>query len=180
MTTITFLNGEILTPADDYELTEDEKLQVFKAEINEEKVLSNRYWGCIHLKTLILSESVKVIGSGAFMGCVELEGHLNLPSTLTKIGDFAFHKCSSLIGNLIIPDTCIHIGTSAFNGCSGFNGFLYYPTGCLAYNQWDKNHTAGNHFLGVDNVVGLRLEDIVTLDEKIGCLIRQLVISEIE
>jgi hypothetical protein len=179
MITITFSNGDILTPANGYEMTEEERLKVVKVDVDAESIPMNLCKGCVNLKTLTLSENIKTIGAGAFLECSALEGHLNLPSAIKKIGEFAFHKCSSLRGNLIISDNCAHIGPSAFGGCTGFDGYLYFPSGSLAFHPWDKKKELGRHFSDT-TMTCLRLEDILTLDEKIGFLIRQLVISELE
>jgi len=179
---ITLTDNEILTlnsgTEKPYELTQDEKLKVLSAEIDQEKVPVNMFMECVNMTSVKFSEKVKIIGAGAFLKCTALSGHLNLPSGITRIGEFAFHGCASLVGNLIIPNSCVHIGPSAFAGCVGMRGYLYYPRDSLAFHAWDKNKALGCHFRESEMTL-LRTEEITTLDEKIGHMIRQLVLSEI-
>ena len=181
MMIITMTDDEILTlnsgTEKPYEFTPEERLKVLSAEIDQEMVPTNMFMECVNMTSVKFSEKVKIIGAGAFLKCSALSGHLNIPLGITKIGEFAFHNCPLLIGNLIIDDTCVHIGPSAFGGCAGLKGYLYYPRDCLAFHAWDKKKALGCHFTGTEMTL-LRTEEITTLDEKIGYLIRQLVISE--
>lgn len=183
MMIITMTDDEILTlnsgSEKPYELTPEEKLKVVSAEIDQERVPDNMFMECINMTSVKFSEKVKIVGAGAFLKCINLSGHLNLPLGIKKIGEFAFHNCASLVGNLIIDDTCVHIGPSAFGGCTGMKGYLYYPRNSLAFHAWDKKKALGCHFRETEMTV-LRTEDITTVDEQIGHLIRQLVISQLD
>ena len=91
------------------------------------------------LKTIVLSDKVTKIGSGAFSGCRSLTS-VTIPDGVTSIGWGAFEDCRSLtsvtIGNgvtsigssaftnctsltsVTIPDNVTSIGDYAFSGCS--------------------------------------------------------------
>ena len=73
---------------------------------------------------LMIPNTVKEIGDGAFRGCISFDKHLTLSKNLTKIGKEAFSGCKKLIGTLSIPNTVTEIGDNAFYGCEGLNGYL--------------------------------------------------------
>jgi len=66
-------------------------------------------------KIVIVPESVKVIGFGAFAHCSKLTS-VNIPNSVTTIGEAAFLGCSSLT-SINIPDSVITIGDAAFHNC---------------------------------------------------------------
>jgi hypothetical protein len=67
---------------------------------------------------LVIPDSVKTIGKGAFSYCSGLTGDLIIPNSVTSIGDEAFSNCSGLT-SVVIPDSVTSIGTYAFFYCSG-------------------------------------------------------------
>lgn len=67
------------------------------------------------LKSVIIPESVKIIGSLAFSDCESL-GTINIPHNTVKIGNYAFHACKEL-KSICIPESVKTIGDSAFLGC---------------------------------------------------------------
>ncbi|MDE6410500.1 MAG: leucine-rich repeat protein, partial [Muribaculaceae bacterium] len=69
------------------------------------------------LKSLILGDNVKIIGSSAFAGCGGLTS-VTIPNSVSEIGSSAFEYCSSLT-SVIIPNSVMSIGSSAFKNCSG-------------------------------------------------------------
>ncbi|MCH5209417.1 MAG: leucine-rich repeat protein [Oscillospiraceae bacterium] len=67
---------------------------------------------------IILPDTVKEIGAGAFMGCRKLNG-ISLPSGLEKLGEGAFSNCG-IIGysmKITLPDTLNEIAPNTFSGC---------------------------------------------------------------
>ena len=86
---------------------------------------------------------VEVIEGAAFAK-TSLTGNLVLPETVRIIGDGAFGNCSGLRGDLIIPATVDSIGASAFNGC-GFDGRIELPSGLTRIND---NTFANCGFIG--------------------------------
>lgn len=68
------------------------------------------------LTSIIIPNSVKIIGDYAFRGCIGLTS-INLNS-VTTIGRSAFEYCSGLT-SITIPNSVTTIGTYAFNYCTG-------------------------------------------------------------
>ena len=75
------------------------------------------FYGNLKLKSLVIPDSVKVIGDGAFVYCGHMAS-LTLPAELTTIGAQAFYSCATLT-ELTLPDTVSIIGDYAFYKCSG-------------------------------------------------------------
>ena len=95
---------------------------------------------------LMIPNTVKEIGDGAFRGCISFDKHLTLSKNLTKIGKEAFSGCKKLIGNLSIPNTVTEIGDNAFYGCEGLNAYLKIS---------DKLQRIGNYvFYGCSRLIG--------------------------
>ena len=95
---------------------------------------------------LMIPNTVKEIGDGAFRGCISFDKHLTLSKNLTKIGKEAFSGCKKLIGNLSIPNTVTEIGDNAFYGCEGLNAYLKIS---------NKLQRIGNYvFYGCSRLIG--------------------------
>lgn len=65
--------------------------------------------------TIIIPESVEVIGRGVFEGCDRIE-KVEIPKNIVEIGSWAFDGCEKL-EKIIIPRSVKHIGFCAFRGC---------------------------------------------------------------
>lgn len=89
---------------------------------------------CKLLKTVVLPNTIKIIGERAFEDCVWLRT-INLPSGLKKIGCAAFRGCESLnLSSITLPSSLTSLGDyerwgfgtngNIFKGCSGT---LYIP-----------------------------------------------------
>lgn len=74
------------------------------------------FWHCTHVKSIVIPNSVKTIGSCAFAGCINLKNVI-MPSTINKIGSEAFSGCKSLI-DIKIPLGISTIENHTFSGCS--------------------------------------------------------------
>ena len=68
--------------------------------------------GNTEITSIVIPDTVKVIGTGAFQGCTSLES-VKLPAALEKINDFTFNGCSSL-ETLNIPEGVASVGMFAF------------------------------------------------------------------
>ena len=66
--------------------------------------------------SLVIPDSVIIIGFGAFEGCSSLRS-LVIPDSVTSIGDYAFSDSFSL-ESLVIPDSVTSIGNEAFRVCN--------------------------------------------------------------
>ena len=79
-------------------------------------VYAGVFYGCTQLKTAILPDSLKTIGSSSFGGCTSLES-IAFGSNISKIGNNAFSYCSNLnIDELNLP-LLASIGSRAFYAC---------------------------------------------------------------
>ncbi|MEE1073968.1 MAG: leucine-rich repeat protein, partial [Acutalibacteraceae bacterium] len=65
-----------------------------------------------------------IILCAVFCGCSSLTGSLIIPQSVKVIGERAFYGCNGLIGELLIPRNVIEVGDFAFFGCSGLTGKL--------------------------------------------------------
>lgn len=79
------------------------------------------------LTSLMLPNSLKILGRDAFWACSNLSGNLIIPNSVTTIGFAAFGNCSGFTGDLIIPNSVTMIEVGAFSHCSGFDGILMLP-----------------------------------------------------
>lgn len=67
-------------------------------------------------KTCEIPNGIRIIASGAFKGCTELES-VTIPDSVTMIFSEAFSGCSNL-KSIDIPSSVCNIGKEAFRGCS--------------------------------------------------------------
>lgn len=70
----------------------------------------------IYADTVVLADSVSVIGSNAFAACCELSS-VRMPG-VTKIGSHAFADCNKRLENISWPLNLSEIGDYAFYGCT--------------------------------------------------------------
>ena len=68
-----------------------------------------------NIKSIIIPDSVTVIGDYAFEGCASLKS-ITFPDSVTKIGDSAFASCESL-EEVIIPNGITRIEYDVFSYC---------------------------------------------------------------
>lgn len=88
---------------------------------------------CSGLKRLRFPKTVTAIGSGAFAGCKELSGVLDLVAVKIIDGyrsvypesQGAFEGCEKLEGVNLDPDVLEQIGSRAFKNCSSLQGGVY-------------------------------------------------------
>ena len=77
--------------------------------------IDDAFRNCIHLTSITIPSSMKIIGSRSFEGCKNLTS-ITIPNSVTKIGEYAFNGCTSLT-SITIPNSVTKIGEYAFNGC---------------------------------------------------------------
>jgi hypothetical protein len=76
---------------------------------------NSAFWGCAKLKSVIIPDSVTEIEGYAFYECRSLTTVV-IPASVKKIGKRAFYSCYGL-KSVVIPDTDIIIGVYAFEDC---------------------------------------------------------------
>lgn len=72
----------------------------------------NAFRGCDRIEMIRMGNRVTSIGAGAFYGDLSLST-ISLPNSLRSIGDFAFYNCRSL-PDLLIPDSVETVGQNLF------------------------------------------------------------------
>ena len=82
---------------------------------NAEKIADRAFYSCQTLKSIILPETVTILGENSFTNCRELT-NFTIPSGVTSIGNYAFSSCFSL-KTITIPKGITDIGNYAFSGC---------------------------------------------------------------
>ena len=113
---------------------------------------------CENLISLVLPESVTVIGTDAFMVCSALTD-FNIHEGVTDIGPSAFTKCTSL-GNVVFPASLKTIGIQAFSGCAFTS--LEIPAGVTEIGN--------NAFNGIPGLTSIRVDEgNPVYDSREGC-----------
>lgn len=88
-----------------------------------------------NIKSVILPETITIIGENAFKGCENLIS-INIPSKIERIEDGTFQGCR-LLPSIILPQNLYYIGNDAFNGCHSLSDFDFpervYTIGANAF-----------------------------------------------
>ncbi|MDE5896695.1 MAG: leucine-rich repeat domain-containing protein, partial [Clostridia bacterium] len=85
-----------------------------------------RYQGfqnCKKLESVVIADSVKVIGESAFSRCDKLT-RIVIPNGVGQIGNAAFENCEALT-EAVIGNGVTHIGSGAFSGCYALESVIY-------------------------------------------------------
>ena len=91
---------------------------------------SSAFHSCSNLEEVIMPPSVMELGDYAFEDCSELR-YFTVPSSLETIGQKCFEDCSAL-RQLPLPRSVRYIGKNAFNKCGVIE--LYIPAYCEIAN----------------------------------------------
>lgn len=81
------------------------------------------YHGCANLTHIVLPNSLRRIGVGAFVGQRKICKNIVFPEGFILIGDDAFESCSQ-IPSIELPSTIQMIGKTAFNGCYNLSNII--------------------------------------------------------
>lgn len=82
-------------------------------------IAANFATGNKNVKTLVLPNTVQVIGRDAFYDCTGLR-EVTLPESLNTVMDGAFQNCA-IEGTLTFPKTMVSVGASAFANCDSLD-----------------------------------------------------------
>ena len=78
-----------------------------------------------NLTSVIIPNSVTIIGEAAFVGCNSLTS-IDIPNSVISIGNSAFENCESLT-SVNIPNSVAYIGENAFSSCSSLTSSITIP-----------------------------------------------------
>ena len=85
------------------------------------------------LKSIIIPESVSIIGSSAFEMCFFLE-KITIPASVAAIEQYTFANCTSL-KSVNIPTSVKKLGQAAFSNCTSLTS-VSLPKGVKVINDW--------------------------------------------
>ena len=104
------------------------------------------------VESVILSDTIEVIGDNAFEGFSNLK-EIKIPSSVKEIGDSAFRNCSSL-ETINLPNKIENIGSYAFRGCVEIK-VLTIPNSVISIGI--------DAFLGIDTI-NISISDKYTIN----------------
>ena len=84
------------------------------------------FWNCRRLTSVTLGAGVRTIGIEAFKSCTSLK-HITFSASVQVLSDFAFGGCSAL-ESVVMPAGFLQMGTGAFSGCTSLGRIYYYGT----------------------------------------------------
>ena len=82
------------------------------------------FYYCNNLKSVILPNTIKIIGRRCFDSCNALAS-INIPEGVTALGDYCFFRCDALT-TINIPEGVTALGDYCFNNCDALS-FLEIP-----------------------------------------------------
>ena len=74
------------------------------------------FHNCKNISSVIIPNSVVMIGGGAFAGCTSLQS-VTIPDSIKYLADYFFQDCTSL-QSVTIPNSVEYIHSWAFSGCT--------------------------------------------------------------
>ena len=87
---------------------------------------SGAFEGLTNLEKVTIGDNLNYIGAGAFLSCSTLK-EIELPNNITEISDMCFANCSSLT-DIYIPSSVSKIGLFAFYKCDALTDIYYSGT----------------------------------------------------
>ena len=80
------------------------------------KIAELLFYNCSSLESIVIPDSVTIIGDSAFYNCKALTS-VSLPDSLTEIESSAFRECTGLT-SVMVPDSVTDMGTGVFANCT--------------------------------------------------------------
>ena len=111
-------------------LTHFEEFQYFTG---VKEIKDYTFYNCNELTSIIIPDSVTLIGNDVFEECYSLT-NIIIPDSVTSIGDNTFYDCSSLT-TIIIPNSVTSIGDSAFGFCESLTS-INIPNSITSINSY--------------------------------------------
>ena len=90
------------------------------------KIAQSAFEGCVHMRSITIPDSVRIIRSSAFKGCTSLTSVV-IPNSVTSIEDHVFSNCKNLI-SIAIPSSIERISAHLFEGCTGLSEIIIPET----------------------------------------------------
>ena len=84
---------------------------------------SGAFTNCIHLKNIVIPNSIQRIQDTAFTRCEKLETVV-IPEGVAYIGDYVFQYCTNL-KSIYLPKSLKEFGGGSFYNCSNFKDIYY-------------------------------------------------------
>ncbi len=109
--------------------------------INSGDIENGTFKGCQYLKSVTISDDVKVIGDEAFAYCPALT-YVTIPTNIEKVGAMAFAHCENL-EKVMIHRGISEFASDAFAGCTNLIAVYYYGT----IEEWAKITIVGDDSL---------------------------------
>ena len=103
--------GDVIIPSE----LDGYPVKIVRGEYNYEAFVPIFGYSNTSVTSVIIPDSVTMIGDGAFAYCSELTSVI-IPKSVTSIGDQAFAECTGLT-SVTIPDSVTSIGERAFQLC---------------------------------------------------------------
>lgn len=94
----------------------DKSINTCEIHENTKYILYQAFFECAELKSIVIPESVRVIGEGAFAKCTSLKS-VKINGRISALNKSTFSSCSSL-EEIVLPDSISHIEPFAFADCS--------------------------------------------------------------
>ena len=112
--------------------------------------VGNAFEGCGSLTSVIIPDSVRIIGDSAFRYCDNLAS-IKIGNGVTSIGAYAFQGCCNL-SNIVIPANVTSIGEWAFEGCESLRSVTISNkvTNIYSYAFYGCNSLINVYFLGTE------------------------------
>lgn len=90
--------------------------------------MTQTFWDCVNLKTVVLTHGLRAIDTGAFFGCTSME-EIIVPSSVKRIWPDAFINCTALKTITVRSKTPPELWDETFDKETYENATLYVPTG---------------------------------------------------